>query len=58
MYPPEKNRAAELHSDSIRGAFVPVLGRKELQGSTVDLKPNERKHQLHELGAREIVELE
>jgi hypothetical protein len=59
MSPSDKNLAAELHSYSIHGAFVPVLSREELQGSTVDLKPNERKHHPpHELGGRGLVELE
>jgi hypothetical protein len=59
MSPSDKNLAAELHSHSIHGAFVPVLSREELQGSTVDLKPNKRKHHPpHELGGRELVELE
>jgi hypothetical protein len=59
MYLPDKNLAAELHSHSIHGAFVPALSREELQGSTEDLKPNERKyHPPHELGGRGLVELE
>jgi hypothetical protein len=59
MSPPDKSLAAELYSHSIHGAFVPVLSREELQGSTVDLKPNERKHHPpHELGGRGLVELE
>jgi hypothetical protein len=59
MPPPDKNLAVELHSHSAYGAFVPALSRGELQGSTVDLKPNEKKHHPpHELGGRGLVELE
>jgi hypothetical protein len=59
MSPSDKNLAVELHSHSIHGDFVPTLSREELQGSTVDLKPNERKnHPPHELKGRGLVELE
>ena len=56
--PPDKNPAAELQSDTIPDAFFPILSREELQGSTVDVKPNEKKHYTHELGSRGLVELE
>jgi hypothetical protein len=59
MSPSDKNLAAELHSYSIHGAFVPVLSREELQSSTVDFKPNETKHNPpHELKGTGLVELE